>query len=74
MSRCERSDWRRTPRERDRRVRRYVAALLCILAGCSTAPSRNEGYVTVPGGRIWWTRMGDGPGIPLLVIHGGPGS
>lgn len=30
--------------------------------------------MTVPGGRIWWARMGDGPGTPLIVIHGGPGS
>jgi proline iminopeptidase len=44
-------------------------------APASTArPIPAEGYVTVPGGRIWYQRMGDGPGIPLIVIHGGPGS
>src|SRR5688572_4520391 len=78
MSRGHRSAWTKTirPGEHNRRVLRYVAALLCcMLAGCSTAaPRNNDGYITVPGGRIWWTRMGDGPGIPLLVIHGGPGS
>ena len=31
-----------------------------------------KGYLHVPGGRIWYARMGDGPGTPLIVIHGGP--
>ncbi|OLC27257.1 MAG: hypothetical protein AUG06_04390 [Actinobacteria bacterium 13_1_20CM_2_65_11] len=31
-----------------------------------------EGYVDVPGGRVWYRRMGEG-GIPLLCLHGGPG-
>lgn len=53
---------------------RCGVAFLVLLLGCSTAAPRNEGYITVPGGKIWWTRMGAGPGIPLLVIHGGPGS
>ena len=33
-----------------------------------------EGYVAVAGGRIWYRRVGDGPGIPLLLLHGGPGA
>lgn len=37
----------------------------------SAPPS--EGYVAVPGGRVWYRREGDGPGLPLLVLHGGPG-
>lgn len=32
-----------------------------------------EGYVNVKGGRIWYKIVGNGEGIPLLVIHGGPG-
>ncbi len=49
---------------------------LLVLTACSTPSPRpaNEGYVTVPGGRIYWARMGNGPGTPLIVIHGGPGS
>jgi proline iminopeptidase len=27
----------------------------------------------VPGGQVFWRRFGKGAGIPLLVIHGGPG-
>jgi proline-specific peptidase len=33
-----------------------------------------EGYVDVPGGRVWYRIAGAGrPGIPLLCLHGGPG-
>jgi proline-specific peptidase len=32
-----------------------------------------EGYVSVPGGRVWYRVMGHGGGTPLLVLHGGPG-
>ncbi|WP_396877490.1 proline iminopeptidase-family hydrolase [Mycobacterium sp. SMC-2] len=32
-----------------------------------------EGMVTVPGGNVWFKRVGGGPGVPLLVVHGGPG-
>ena len=33
-----------------------------------------EGYVDVDGGQIWYKMVGDGEGIPLLILHGGPGS
>lgn len=36
------------------------------------APTR-EGYVAVPGGRVWYQLVGEGRGVPLLVLHGGPG-
>lgn len=33
-----------------------------------------EGYVEVPGGRVWYQIAGaDRPGVPLLCLHGGPG-
>ena len=31
------------------------------------------GTIAVPGGQVWFTRVGGGPGLPLLVVHGGPG-
>jgi proline iminopeptidase len=37
-----------------------------------TAPTR-EGYLPVPGGEVWYGVVGDGPGVPLLTLHGGPG-
>lgn len=32
-----------------------------------------EGYVNVEGGKIWYKIVGEGDGIPLLILHGGPG-
>ncbi len=37
-------------------------------------PATNEeGYIDVPGGRVWYRSVGDGSGVPLLCLHGGPG-
>src|SRR5919206_2191398 len=35
--------------------------------------SSSEGYVDVPGGRVWYRIAGGGAGMPLLCLHGGPG-
>jgi proline iminopeptidase len=32
-----------------------------------------EGAIAVPGGDVWFKRVGGGPGLPLLAVHGGPG-
>jgi len=67
-----------------RDARRYLAAplrvLLGVLAvGCVTLPAaaaelpQGEGFVDVPGGPVWYRVTGDGDGLPLLVLHGGPG-
>lgn len=32
-----------------------------------------EGTTAVPGGSVWFKRVGEGAGLPLLVVHGGPG-
>jgi proline iminopeptidase len=32
-----------------------------------------DGFVDVPGGRVFYRIVGDGPGTPLLALHGGPG-
>lgn len=32
-----------------------------------------EGTVAVPGGNVWFKKVGSGAGLPLLVVHGGPG-
>jgi proline iminopeptidase len=39
----------------------------------ATDPVATEGMLDVPGGRVWYRRIGGGPGIPLLALHGGPG-
>lgn len=33
-----------------------------------------EGYVPVTGGLVWYKIVNPGVGIPLLILHGGPGS
>ncbi len=47
------------------------------LASCqSEKPPKltpGEGYLNVTGGKVWYRIVGDGPGTPLLVLHGGPG-
>jgi proline-specific peptidase len=32
-----------------------------------------QGTIAVPGGIVWFKRVGGGPGRPLLAVHGGPG-
>jgi proline iminopeptidase len=36
--------------------------------------SVTEGYIDVPGGRVWYYEVGEGDATPLLCLHGGPGS
>jgi proline iminopeptidase len=33
----------------------------------------HEGFIEVPGGRVWYRSVGEGGGTPLLCLHGGPG-
>lgn len=58
-----------------------VVVLLLGLTACrssqpqtSTATSLpKEGFVSVPGGRVYYHVMGGGPRVPLILLHGGPG-
>jgi proline-specific peptidase len=34
----------------------------------------SEGYIEVPGGKVWYRDVGEGDEPPLLCLHGGPGS
>jgi len=52
-----------------------LSLALLALAGCSTPRLHpREGFVAVPGGRVWFKVVGSGTGTPLLVLHGGPGA
>lgn len=43
-------------------------------ATVATKDSIREGFIQVPGGKVWYRIVGaDKPGIPLLTLHGGPG-
>ncbi len=43
-------------------------------AARSVALPRDEGYIDVTGGRVWYERMGRPDAPPLLLLHGGPGA
>ncbi len=34
----------------------------------------DEGRVAVTGGEVWWQKVAGGSGVPLLLLHGGPGA
>lgn len=40
----------------------------------SEIAKRKEGYVKVPGGKVWYEIVGEDKKVPLITIHGGPGS
>lgn len=52
----------------------WLLLLGMLVTGCSRELPPEEGFVQVEGGRVFFDRMGAGPGTPLIVIHGGPGS
>jgi proline iminopeptidase len=51
-------------------VRLFVLLLLAALA-CGA--QSQEGFLNVPGGPVWYRVTGAGKGVPLMVLHGGPG-
>ena len=59
---------------------KYFSFLLLLFycLACNTESETSlephEGYVEVTGGKIWYKVIGDGPGIPMIAMHGGPGS
>jgi proline iminopeptidase len=50
------------------------------LSACAPAakppakPAVTEGMAQVPGGKVWWRKVGEGDRAPLLTLHGGPGA
>ncbi len=50
---------------------RSFLLLVVWVAPCLAQP--REGFLNVPGGPVWYRVSGGGTGIPLLVLHGGPG-
>lgn len=58
----------------------YSIMFLLLVSGCKSkqseaGPQPTEGYIAVTGGKVWYRIAGaDKPGIPLLLVHGGPGA
>ncbi len=53
-----------------------TSILLVLSEGCQTNPTLKpgEGYVEVPGGKVWYKIVGEGDKTPILILHGGPGA
>lgn len=49
------------------------AALAAGGAGAGSL-AETSGYAAVPGGRVWWRKIGSGSKTPLVTLHGGPGA
>src|SRR6476646_7670597 len=54
----------------------WLVALAALgLTACASPPSLpDDGFVDVPGGRVAFRVMGKPGRVPVLMIHGGPGS
>lgn len=53
--------------------------IILIFSSCMKTQNNNsvpaEGFIPVVGGKVWYKIVGQNtPGIPVLVIHGGPGA
>ena len=56
------------------RARAFLVLALLFAAACrERGLSPREGFVSVPGGKVWYRIMGSGSRTPLLLLHGGPG-
>lgn len=57
-------------------TRREIIAATVALMGTSSAKADaiTEGFAPVPGGKIYWKKVGTGSKTPLLTLHGGPGA
>lgn len=58
---------------------KMFSIILIMTAGCNyhkedALPPVKEGMIAVEGGNIWYRMAGaDKPGIPIIIVHGGPG-
>ena len=60
-------------------MRRWFSLALLVVTvlsgSCqSTGLQPREGFVDVPGGRVWYRIVGGGTRTPLVLLHGGPGA
>lgn len=57
-------------------MRGFVTFVVLIMGGAAVVAAQKpgltegDGYVSVPGGRLWYRVVGKGPRTPLLVVHG----
>ena len=52
----------------------FILLFLSITSSVVSADNSKQGFINVPGGPVWYKVSGNGEGLPLLALHGGPGS
>ena len=52
----------------------FILLFLSITSPAVSADNSKQGFINVPGGPVWYKISGNGEGLPLLALHGGPGS
>ena len=50
-----------------------MASFVLLLVSALGAFQLSEGFIEVPGGKVWYRVVGEGEQTPLLILHGGPG-
>src|SRR5262245_29989958 len=50
-----------------------LVALMLGIACVRERPDAGEGFVEVPGGKVFYRVVGSSSATPLLLVHGGPG-
>lgn len=57
-------------------MRTFIICIALVVSGAATLRAQTpelregEGYVSVPGGRLWYRVVGKGRRTPLLLVHG----
>jgi proline iminopeptidase len=52
----------------------FVILTFCLACADKSDSDTKSGYIEVPGGKVWYEIVGfNKPGIPLILLHGGPG-
>ncbi len=53
-----------------------IVASVLLAMSCQNNPKlkAGEGFIDVPGGKVWYKIVGEGDKTPILILHGGPGA
>jgi len=61
-------------------IRIILSTIIFLICSCGGNKESNpptltigQSYLKVPGGKIWYNVTGTGTGIPVVLLHGGPG-
>jgi proline iminopeptidase len=52
----------------------FAGTRIASAAGVDVGIADVSGHAEVPGGKVWWRKVGAGDKTPILLLHGGPGA